>query len=361
MVFYRKYRPQKISQLDSESVRGALTTILTSKEPPHALLFTGPKGLGKTSAARIVAKIVNCETTTNKKRQKLVVSSYSIEPCNKCGQCTSITDGTNLDLIEIDAASNRGIDEIRDLRDKIKLSPSAARKKVYIIDEVHMLTTEAFNALLKTLEEPPSHAMFILCTTEAHKVPATIASRCFQVAFKRATQEELVRSLKRIVSAENINIDQEALIVIAKNADGSFRDASKILEQATLSAGRKKIDGERILAMIGSSKNGLEILKMLKEKNARKAIGWLNDQVEEGLNIKSWIEEILEELHKALLLKYDIKNGEINEEVLQFREEELKKLIMLFSRAHTELRLAVIAQLPVELVIIEYCIEEVPA
>ncbi len=347
MVFYRKYRPQKISQLDSEPVRVSLTTILSSREPPHALLFTGPKGLGKTSAARIVAKIVNCETTANKKQ---------LEPCNRCGQCTSITDGTNLDLIEIDAASNRGIDEIRDLRDKIKLAPASARKKVYIIDEVHMLTTEAFNALLKTLEEPPSHAMFILCTTEAHKVPSTIKSRCFQVIFKKATQEELIRSLKRIVSAENINIDQQALVVIAKNADGSFRDASKILEQAQTSAGRKKITSEIILTLMGSSKNGLEIFEALKEKNANKALGWLNGQVDEGLNIKSWIEEVLEVLHKALLFKYDIKEGEINDEVLQFTEEELKKLIMLFSKAHQELRLAVIAQLPVEIVIIEYCI-----
>ncbi|MBI2036431.1 DNA polymerase III subunit gamma/tau [Candidatus Microgenomates bacterium] len=349
MVFYRKYRPQKISELDSEPVRVSLANILSAKEPPHALLFTGPKGLGKTSAARIVAKIVNCSAKQNK-------------PCNKCGQCVSITNGTNLDILEIDAASNRGIEEIRDLREKIKLAPSAARKKVYIIDEVHMLTPEAFNALLKTLEEPPSHAMFILCTTEVHKVPKTIASRCFHIVFKNATGQELERSLKRIISMEKINMDQEALAIIAKNADGSFRDGAKILEQAVLAVGRKKITGERILALLGSSKNGLEIFEALKEKNAGRALNWLNEAVAGGLNIKSWLEETLAVLHTVLLFKYDIKEGEVNDEVLQFTQEELKKLIMLFSKAHQELRLAVIAQLPVELAIIEYCMEEgVPA
>ena len=163
MVFYRKYRPQKIDDLDSAAVRDTLHAVLQN-DVSHAFLFTGPKGLGKTSTARIVAKVVNCE------RKK----KGSIEPCNECDQCVSITNGTNVDVLEIDAASNRGIDEIRELKEKIRLAPVAAHRKVYIIDEVHMLTTEAFNALLKTLEEPPSHAMFILCTTEAHKVPETI-------------------------------------------------------------------------------------------------------------------------------------------------------------------------------------------
>jgi DNA polymerase-3 subunit gamma/tau len=178
MVFYRKYRPQKIEELDSASVRENLYSIFSKGNYPHAFLFTGPKGLGKTSAARIVAKIVNCEKKAKGK----------IEPCNKCDQCQSIASGSNLDVLEIDGASNRGIDEIRDLREKIKLAPFKASKKVYIIDEVHMLTTEAFNALLKTLEEPPAHVLFILCTTEQHKVPATIASRCFRINFTRANR-----------------------------------------------------------------------------------------------------------------------------------------------------------------------------
>jgi len=225
MVFYRKYRPQKIDELDSASVRDTLHAVL-QKDVPHAFLFTGPKGLGKTSTARIVAKVVNCE------RKK----KGSVELCNECDQCVSITNGTNVDVLEIDAASNRGIDEIRELKEKIRLAPVAAKRKVYIIDEVHMLTTEAFNALLKTLEEPPSHAMFILCTTEAHKVPETIVSRCFQILFKPATEEELVRSFKRIVEGEKLNIDDEALKYIAYLADRGFRDGAKALEEVFLLA-----------------------------------------------------------------------------------------------------------------------------
>src|ERR1700722_6921705 len=205
MVFYRKYRPQKIDYLDSAAVRDTLHAVLQN-DVSHAFLFTGPKGLGKTSTARIVAKVVNCE-----RRKK-----GEVEPCNECDQCVSITNGTNVDVLEIDAASNRGIDEIRELKEKIRLAPVAAKRKVYIIDEVHMLTTEAFNALLKTLEEPPEHAMFILCTTEAHKVPETIISRCFQVQFKPAKDKEIARSLTRIIEGEEINIEKDVLRVISQ-------------------------------------------------------------------------------------------------------------------------------------------------
>src|SRR5260221_808707 len=223
MVYYRKYRPQTISELDSEKVRDTLYAVLSGKEIPHAFLFTGPKGLGKTSTARIVAKVVNCLA-------KRAEGSHSIEPDNTCDQCISITNGTNIDVLEIDGASNRGIDEIRELRDRVNLAPSRAKKKIYIIDEVHMLTNEAFNALLKTIEEPPSHVMFIFCTTEPHKVPATIMSRCFHVSFNLAIEEEIVHSLKRIVIGEKLHIDNEVLHLIAQMAEGGFRDAPQILE-----------------------------------------------------------------------------------------------------------------------------------
>src|SRR3990167_11069809 len=227
MVFYRKYRPQTIEELDSKEVREKLTSILLRPSSFHALLFTGPKGLGKTSAARIVAKAVNCEKINDYSKGKKMTPiksglKGSLEPCNKCHQCVSITNGTNIDILEIDGASNRGIDEIRDLREKIKLSPALAFRKVYIIDEVHMLTTEAFNALLKTLEEPPNHVIFILCTTEPHKVPQTIASRCFHMAFKKATANELVRAFLRIAKKEKISVDKEALFKISEFSDGSL-------------------------------------------------------------------------------------------------------------------------------------------
>ena len=265
MVFYRKYRPQKIDDLDSESVRQTLTAVL-QKDTPHAFLFTGPKGLGKTSTARIVAKVVNCE-----KRKK-----GSAEPCNECDQCTSITNGTNVDVLEIDAASNRGIDEIRELKEKIRLAPVAAKRKVYIIDEVHMLTTEAFNALLKTLEEPPEHAMFILCTTEAHKVPETIVSRCFQIMFRPATEEELVRSFKRIVAGEKIKIDDEALKYIAQLADRGFRDGVKVLEEVTLLAKPGEEINKDFLDKVYKSSltvHGLlSFLTFLKDRDIKKSL-----------------------------------------------------------------------------------------
>ena len=242
MVFYRKYRPQTIEELDSSAVRETLFSVFSGKSYPHAFLFTGPKGLGKTSTARIIAKVINCEsriknkesgdkrsekTDVQKHNSSFIIPNSKIEPCNKCSQCLSITNGTNIDILEIDGASNRGIDEIRDLREKIKLSPAYANKKVYIIDEVHMLTTEAFNALLKTLEEPPAHAMFILCTTEPHKIPATISSRCFHISFKMATNEELARSFARIAKKERLTFDKDALDLIANISDGSFRDGVK--------------------------------------------------------------------------------------------------------------------------------------
>lgn len=335
MVYYRKYRPQKISQLDSTQVRDILTSILSAKDIPHAFLFTGPKGLGKTSAARIVAKIVNCE-------------KKGLEPCNKCSQCVSITNGTNLDILEIDAASNRGIDEIRELRDKIKLAPLSSNKKVYIIDEVHMLTREAFNALLKTLEEPPPHAIFILCTTEAEKLPETIVSRCFAVRFKRAGSEEIIRSLLRIIKEEKIAIDKEAVSQIAALSDGSFRDGAKILEQLKSAAGRKKITPE-FLAKVNITSNTVEYVHQLKDllqkRKAKEALGVVAEIVKDGVEINLVVERLIEELHRELI---DQIIGEVKED--GFTPEELKNLINLLARAHQEGKFAVIAQLPLELV-----------
>ncbi len=233
-VLYRKYRPQKLADLiGQDPIRETLLAGLTTGKIGHGYLFAGPRGSGKTSTARILAKAVNCEVYGKSKtvnRQPSTVNHYG-EPCNKCNACRGITDGSYLDLIEIDAASNRGIDEIRDLRDKIKLSPVAGRFKVYIIDEVHMLTTEAFNALLKTLEEPPAHAIFILCTTAPEKLPATIISRLLRFNFKRASVSDLSGAIEKIAKHEGIKIEKEAVSAVAKVADGSFRDALSILDQ----------------------------------------------------------------------------------------------------------------------------------
>ena len=344
MVFYRKYRPQNIEELDTLWIRQNLGAVLSSGKVPHAFLFTGPRGLGKTSAARIVAKSVNCL-----KGEKGAI-------CGKCVVCQSIAAGTNVDILEIDAASNRGIDEIRDLREKIKFSPSNLRFKVYIIDEVHMLTTEAFNALLKTLEEPPAHAIFVLCTTEAHKLPPTITSRCLRFDFKRASRDDLVRSLERIVKGEKLKVKKEVLEEIARGADGSFRDAAKILEQGAFSAG--EITKEQIKEILGETQNlkPEELLKLLSKKDVRGAILEVSRLMEAGENLRVYTEKILNLLHQILMAKVGVEGEEEVRELADLVEkEQVVKLITLFSRAYTELKTAVIPQLPLELAVVEYC------
>ncbi len=343
MVYYRKYRPQRIDDLDNAAVREILTSVLKNSTT-HAFLFTGPKGLGKTSAARLIAKVINCE---NRKEG-------SVEPCNTCQQCISITDGTNLDVLEIDAASNRGIDEIRDLKEKIRLSPASAKKKVYIIDEVHMLTTEAFNALLKTLEEPPSHAMFILCTTEPHKVPQTIISRCMHISFHLATTEELVRSFKRIVTGEKIDITDEALTMIASLADGGFRDGAKILEEIVSLSDGKKITKELVeqkyqVSNITHFTNNL--LKLLKEEKTGESLEIVKQVVEQGIDIKYFLQQLIETLHGLLLVRIKVNDQPAPSD---FTLNEIKILVEMLSKAYQDTKFAIVPQLPLELAIIEY-------
>jgi len=373
MVFYRKYRPQKIDDLDSLSVRETLFAVL-KKEIPHAFLFTGPKGLGKTSTARIVAKVVNCETIhksnkdTKSKDVKLnskttgIADSNQLEPCNECDQCRSITNGTNVDVLEIDAASNRGIDEIRELKEKIRLAPVSAIRKVYIIDEVHMLTTEAFNALLKTLEEPPDHAMFILCTTEAHKVPETIVSRCFQIQFKPATEDELVRSFKRIVEGENLKITDEALKYIAQLSDRGFRDGVKILEEVSLQATNEDIISKEFLEKTYKTsiinQQVVSFVSFLHERNTQKSLEIIQEITGQGIDIKHFITRFLEALHELLLHNVHVGESNKNPDIaLEFTTGEIMQLVMLFSSATTDMKNAVLPQLPVELAVIEWCEE----
>ncbi|MGH7246010.1 MAG: DNA polymerase III subunit gamma/tau [Candidatus Levyibacteriota bacterium] len=345
MVFYRKYRPQTINELDSTTVRETLTSILASPNLPHAFLFTGPKGLGKTSTARILAKVVNCQ-----KRKE-----GSVEPCNTCDSCVSITNGSNIDVLEIDGASNRGIDEIRDLREKVKLSPSAATKKVYIIDEVHMLTTEAFNALLKTIEEPPSHVMFVFCTTEPQKVPATILSRCFHVAFSLATDEEIVRSLERIVKGEKLVVDKESLKILAGKADGSFRDGAKILEEVVLRAGKEKITPELIETFFHTANLSVatkDFLLSCKEKNAKKALEIIASLVKEGTDMAFFTQKLLSVLHHMLLAHVAIEKNSLG---LDFSMDEIQLFAALLSEVYKEIKFSVVPQLPIEIFVVRVC------
>ena len=345
-TYYLKYRPQKVFDLDLADVRESLQKILKSKKIPHAFLFSGPKGTGKTSAARIIAKTINCPHKKHKD-----------EPCNRCDICQEITIGNSLDLIEIDAASNRGIDDIRSLREKIKLSPAKCQYKVYIIDEAHMLTAEAFNALLKTLEEPPAHAVFILCTTEEQKIPKTILSRCFQTKFHRSKFQEVIRSLQRVVKGEKLLLGKGVLEAIAQNADGSFRDAQKILDQLS-STGAKisLLETQKLLGQIEELRPE-KLLQFLAAKDLKASFLEIDRLVNFGADLEVYLQKLLEKLRLILLklIGVEINNGQETELIDNLDKSGIIRLINLFSRAAAEMKTTPIPQLPLELVAVEWC------
>lgn len=369
MVYYRKYRPQNISELDLAAVREKLSSILRAGEIPHAFLFTGPKGLGKTSSARILAKAINCERlassklASSSKDEKLNAKRYSLnaefEPCNKCDACTSITNGSNLDVIEIDAASNRGIDEIRDLREKIKFAPASLPRKVYIIDEVHMLTTDAFNALLKTLEEPPSHAIFILCTTEVEKVPATIASRTFHVQFQKPTREELVHSLERIVKGEKLDVEKGVLEDIFGLSEGAFRDAAKILEELNFASKDGKVTKEIIESSFKTGSTNIELRKLLDAlaaKDIQTSMKIIDQLSQKGSDFKVVTENLAKMLHDALLACAGIMDSTFDIPAFP-SQNEMSDLVGRVNASYKDIKFSVLPQIPLELVVVGWCLE----
>ncbi|RJQ24817.1 DNA polymerase III subunit gamma/tau [Candidatus Parcubacteria bacterium] len=367
MVFYRKYRPQKISELDLSAVRQSLLAILNQKEIPHAFLFTGPKGLGKTSSARILAKAINCEKNSKCKIQsaKLQVKSQKfedsidgIEPCNECDVCKSVTNGSNIDVLEIDAASNRGVEEIRSLRERIKYAPASLAKKVYIIDEVHMLTTEAFNALLKTLEEPPSHVLFVLCTTEFWKLPATIVSRTFVVNFEKAIFAEMKNSLERVISSEGLVLEDGVLEEIYSLSEGSFRDAVKVLEELALHSKDKKITKENLESNYKVKTIDVQVklfIEAIAKKDAKEALTVIDALAKVGVDFKVVNEKIVGFLRKLLLKKTGIDQDV--EDVNGLSLDNLKTLISYFNESYKELKFSVLPQLPIELVVARWVFE----
>ena len=283
-ALYRKWRSQDFAEVvGQEHVTLTLRNALREGRMSHAYLFTGPRGTGKTSTARILAKAINC-----------LDPDPAARPCNTCSICTAITEGRQLDLIEIDAASNRGIDEIRDLREKIGFRPNEARYKVYIIDEVHMLTKEAFNALLKTLEEPPPHAIFVLATTEPDRVPETVRSRCQRFDFRRIPTAEIVGHLEEILGSESGKAEPEALVAIARRSTGSMRDAVSLLDQLlsygddTLTLARV----ERVLGLVNSQTIG-KLVDCIATNDTAGGLTLLNSLVAEGVELGQLVDQIV--------------------------------------------------------------------
>lgn len=341
--YYRKYRPGTVSELDLQKVRELFQAVLKSGSLSHAYLFSGPKGVGKTSTARILAKVVNCEKNVD----RLETGKSLADACNTCASCLKIAAGTSLAVLEMDAASNRGIDDIRALRDRIALSPTEGKRTIYIIDEVHMLTTEAFNALLKTLEEPPAHALFVLCTTEGGKLPTTIVSRCIEVSFYKASIEEVKASLEKVVAGEHLTVDEESLQLIAQAADGSFRDGMKYLEQVALLG--KKIDRGLVEGAIGIGHNQTvgDFWDALVSKDGKKALSLLGALEESGSDVSLFAKSVVEYGRGQLMRVW----GEGGEAI------QLAKLLERLNTATVAIKTASLAALPLEIMAMEWCVE----
>ncbi len=352
MSLYRKHRPQKFEEiLGQNHVVKTLQGALESSQIGHAYIFAGPRGSGKTSIARILAKAVNCLNVKNN------------EPCDECDICKQIKEGRFLDLIEIDAASNRGIDEIRELKEKIRFAPNQGKYKLYIIDEVHMLTREAFNALLKTLEEPPSHAIFVLATTEAHKIPLTIMSRCQRFDFKKIDPKKMFEGIKKVVGKEKIKIDDESLRKIIFLSDGSVRDALSYLDQVYAFVGDKEINSNLVEDVLGISKseNMVKFLDLIKEKKSGELIGFINNIIDGGVDFDIFLRDLVNFMRQIFLFKIDkkIPSNELlgidgAENIInEFSLRELIQLIEIVVEARRSSKFSFIPQLHLELNIIK--------
>ncbi|HEX3315869.1 MAG TPA: DNA polymerase III subunit gamma/tau, partial [Gemmataceae bacterium] len=283
-VVARRYRPQQFEQLiGQDAVAQALGNAITSNRVAHAYLFTGARGVGKTSTARILAKCLNC------------VKGPTLHPCGECDACKAIAVGEDVDVLEIDGASNRGIDEIRDLRSNVQYRPQRARYKIYIIDEVHMLTGPAFNALLKTLEEPPPHVKFIFATTEATKIPITILSRCQRFDFCGIGLGQLKEGLARIVASEGKEADPEAIELVARRAGGSMRDAQSLLDQL-LAFSEGKLTVERVHQMLGTAheERVAALAHAIADKDAKQALALVADAADRGLQLGEMLDQLIE-------------------------------------------------------------------
>lgn len=356
LALYRKYRPRAFAEVVSQDhVKTTLLNAISINKIGHAYIFVGARGIGKTTLARLFAKAINC------------LDKSGPEPCNKCEACRSIDDGKALDLLEIDAASNRGIEEIRALREKVKFTPAKLKYKVFIIDEVHMLTNEAFNALLKTLEEPPEHAVFLLATTEVHKVPATILSRCQRFDLKKLTVPELIGYLKMIAKSEGIEVSQEALELITGQADGCARDAVSLFTQVNAFS-KGKIDQKLVKEVLGVVDQAAiaEFIDHLMARSPARCVNQLQKLLENGYDIEQFTKNLIEYLRKLMVIKIgadakDIVLANLSSEQLGKIQAQTKELalaqivhfIKAFLDAQQHLGESIYPQLPLELALME--------
>ena len=362
LAIYRKYRPKTFEDLlGQEHIVEILRNAARQDKFAHAYLFYGPRGSGKTTTARLIAKLINCET-----RQKDKSFKQKGEPCNTCRVCTQIDAGHALDVIEIDAATNTQVDNIRDLQEGIRLSPTSFKYKVFIIDETHMLSKAAFNALLKTLEEPPAHAIFILATTEFEKVPSTITSRTQRFHFKKLPVQEIFKKLKQIVQAEKMRVTDDALELIAATAEGSFRDAESLLDQITSLEEEVTLESvEKIIGKVGFGRIS-ELAELILKGELQKSLEYVAKFYETGYNIIDLNKELIHYLRRVLSLKFDpeleaVFKKELTERELEqlLRHSQLIKpekhiaLIKSLIRAYSEMRYSPFASVPLEVAIIE--------
>lgn len=351
-ALYNKWRPHLWDEVyGQEHITTTLRNAIASDRFSHAFLFAGPRGTGKTTTARLLAKAVNCLAPALKDR-----------PCNQCENCIAVNEGRFLDLIEIDAASNTSVDDIRDLRDKINFSPNQGRYKVYIIDEVHMLSTAAFNALLKTLEEPPSHAIFILATTEIHKIPATVLSRCQRYQFRRIPLAEIVRQLQRIVDGERYQVDDEVLNLIARQATGSMRDAISLLDQLASVDERLTLASAQAVLGTTTSQAVVALTDCILDGEPGHGLDVVHQALDGGSDARQFARQMVDYLRNLLLFR--LGNGDqvdapadlrakMEEQVKRFGQEELLSCLRIFNSAATELQTSWQPALLLELAVAE--------
>lgn len=350
-VTARKWRPQKFNEVvGQEHITETLKNSLRKNRIAHAYIFTGPRGVGKTTTARILAKALNC------------LNPIDYEPCNKCQMCKAINEVQSMDIIEIDAATNRGIDEVRTLRESVKYAPTLGKYKVYIIDEVHMLTTESFNAFLKTLEEPPSHTIFIFATTDIHKVPPTIISRCQRFDFRRLQIDTIKEQLKKIADEEKIKIDDKALTIIAKKADGAMRDAQSYFDQVIAFCG-EQVDSDMVSKILNliDEETYFKISDSITSKNFQVVFDTINTIYQNGWDFTDFLDGLIEHFRNILTVVLTNKTNQIEcaeiykPEYLrtskEFSKGDLLRILNFLSKAQQELKFSNNQKLKIEIIL----------